>query len=510
MAYVDEYLVEEKQSKKDCYRIIFTVFTIFDHQKIVKTFLNPTFAKSVSGTVTLKSYVVTTGGYDTLDGFQHSIFSGPEDRKRSEHLGAEYLNLKLNSDEFISRLEFVLSTRSRNYVMTFVANCLEIRPRPPEQVVKTCIRKLKKALAKAPQVFLASARTKFVSGILDFLGERYRAVPHNIYYATHDLIKCLSVWSGMDPKVEHDKDAQDRLTAILNQIVSGTHRQFFKSSIWKRNREVLKSLDVHRYANLVVDLYEMRKKADYDMDFEMGEFLPELSNLMIKVEELFDLTLYVREGSIATTKGKLLKVFQRERELEPLGESDPFDNLGSYMIKYAKGHYYKIWQRGLILAEGYDLKKFLTRLIKRKDILYSPFRPPLSRRNDYVKVEKIGTSWVFSGTFSREIAKEEGYIPYTIENIRKLSDLTKADELVSIQNDPAMRSRSDSFCYHGCFFEIHVFSDGRFYLFSPLIGQDVCLHMTAMLKLRAIMAKIVDSLWKYQSSISFSAIAIAS
>lgn len=514
MAHVDEYLVEEKQYEKDYCKIIFRAAILFNHEEVVRTVLDPSFGKSASGEASLKSFIVTTGGYDTIDGgFQYTVshaLSLRGDVKRIEHSGDMYSSLKLGFDEFISRLDFVLTVPRRKYSMTFYANCLEIKPKPPEEIVEMCIIKLKNALATSHEVFLQSAKTKFQSGIIDFLGQRYRAVPHNIYYSLFDLLKCFSIWSGMTPSNDdHDRKAQKRLTAILNQISSGEHRQFANSSIWKEHADVLRSIDVERYASLVTDLYKMRKKADYDMDFEIGEFLPELSNLMLKVEELFTLAMYMEDGSIALTGQQLVLIFHSARELEPLGEATVEDNLGLYMVKRGKVHCYNILQEGLVLAEGYDLRKFLIELIKRKEIYFSPFRPPFSRRSQFVKIQKKGDSWTFSNTLSEEIAKEQSYIPYTIENVRKISEETKPDELLSIQKSATAKSRSESFCYGRCFFELVIFSDGRFYLLSPLIENDVNKQVEWSLRLRAVIAKVVDSLWEHQSTISFSALSLA-
>jgi hypothetical protein len=253
----------------------------------------------------------------------------------------------------------------------------------------------------------------------------------------------------------------------------------------------------------------MRQKADYNMEFEIGEFLPELSNLMLKVEELFTLAFYMEDGSIALSGDQLIRIIQSARELEPTRDASPLDNLGLHMITKGKEYYYNILQKGLILAEGYDFTKFLTALIKREDIYFSPFRPPFSWRwNYFVKIQKKEASWTFSTTFDAKFAKERGYIPYTIENVKKLSEETKADELSYILKSGTERLRNETFCYGECFFELVIFSDGRFYILSPIIEDNVSKQIEWSLRLRAVLAKIVDFLWEHQSTISFSAISI--
>jgi len=414
---VAEYLVEEMQFGEDYCKIIFTDALLFNHKDVVKTILDPTFGNSVSGKTSLKSFVVTTGGYDMYGGFQYSLSYalGYSDVKRIMHSGDVYPSLKLGFDEFMSELDFILSTPKRKYSLMFHENYLEIRPKPSKSIVGMCIGKLKKNLASSSKVFLQSAKTKFQCGMIDYLGERYRAVPHNIYYALFDLLKCFSIWSGMSSEIDHDKKAQERLNKILNQISSGEHRQFFKSSIWREHKDILQAVDVRRYSNLATDLYAMRTKADYNIDFEIGEFLPELSNLMLKVEELFTLGIYMEEGSIMTTNEQLVPIFQASRELEPLVNVTIKDSLGLHMLEKGKDYYYNVLQKGLILAKDYNLKMVLTELIQRKEIFISPFRPPFSRKMQYVKIQKEGDTWKFYSTFGEEIAREDNYLSYTIK-----------------------------------------------------------------------------------------------
>jgi hypothetical protein len=509
---VDEYLVEEKQCGKDYCKLIFKADILFDYKEVVKVVLDPDFGKSVSGKATLQNFTVTSGGYDTIDGgFQYTVAYalGLSEWKRVEHVGNDINSLNLGSDEFVSRLFFVFATPKREYSMQFYANCLEIKPRPTEAIVKMCISKLKQSLASSANVFLNSAKIKFQCGILDFLGQRYRAVPHNVYYALHELIKCFSIWSHLNPEFQHGAKAQARLTEILTQISLGKHRQFIESSIWKESEATLRKIDVKRYETLTNDLYEMRGKADYEIDFEMGEYLPELSNLMLKVEELFTLAMYMEEGCIALSGEQMIPIFHYARQLEPIGETSTSDNIGLDMLKEGKHYYYNILQKGLILAENFDYRVFLTELLKRKEIYFTPFRPPLSRRDHFVKIEKKGDHWTFSDTFSEEIAQERGYMPYTIENVKKISEQTKSGELASIQKNPIERSRGISFCYGISFFELVVYSDGRFYLLSPIVLDNVNPQIEWSIRLRAVIAKIVNSNWEHKSTISFSGISIA-
>jgi len=498
LSHTDEFIVENKLCEKDCCKILFKSYIVFGHREIVRKFLDPNFAKSVGGTVTLKDFVVTVGGFETMDGFQHTAFFSPQAGKRTEHSGTEY-PIKLASDECISKLDFVLIAPAKSYSFIVSSNCLEIRPKPSRQIVRICIRGLKEAFAESPRVFLQSAETKFASGLIDFLGGRYRSVPHNIYYATHDLVKCLSVLSGMDSDVGHDKKTQKRLTDLLNQIASGKHKELAKSLRWKEEEGHFRLISPRRYSKLVTDLYEMRSMADYNMAFEIGEFIPELSNLMLRVEELFTLVMYVESASVATTNGTLVQIFQPERELEPFG---------NLVFHRPERNAHWILQKGLILAESFDLNKFLAELLRKRDIYYSPFRPGSSRRRLYVKCEKKSGTWTHSLTFSEEIAKEGNYVPYTIEAVKKLSRMTKADELRSLEKNQMLKARSVTFSDGKYLFELYVSSDGRFHLFSCLEERNATDQMSAVLRLREMMAKVVSSLWKHQSTISFSAITI--
>jgi len=91
--------------------------------------------------------------------------------------------------------------------------------------------------------------------------------------------------------------------------------------------------------------------------------------------------------------------------------------------------------------------------------------------------------------------------------VKKISDVTKPRELTLIRESVNLRSRSVSFFYGECFFELAIFSDGRFYLLSPII-ENFNKQIEWSLRLRALIAKIVNTLWKYESNISFSALSI--
>jgi hypothetical protein len=506
---VDEFVVKEKICQRDCYKIIFKFYIVFNHLEIVKKFLDSGFAKSVGGAVTLKSFVVTKGGFETMDGFQYSAFgSFPQDpvKERIEHSGTEY-PMKLAMDECISRLNFVLATPARSYSMVVFSNCIEIRPPPPRQIIRICIRGLKEALVQSPKIFLQSARARFESGLLDFMAARYRSVPHNIYYAAQDLVKCLCILSDEGPSerlqniLGHDKRLQNKLTDLLIQISSGEHKRLTKSSRWKEEKGRFHLIDSSRYSKLITDLYEMRITADYKTDFEMVEYIPELSRLMLEIEELFTLVMYVESEAVATYNGTLVRIFEPEREMEPL------ESLAFRWLKREKSEFW-ILQKGVVLAEGFDLKKLLIGLLRRKNIYYSPFRPSPSRKKWYLKCEKKEGVWTHSMTLSERIAKEEGYLPYTAETIKKLSQITKADEMLSLERNRTSNAENAYFSDGKYEFELCVFSDGRFFLFSPLEERNAADQMNAVLKLREIMAKNVSSLWKFQSTISFAAITI--
>jgi len=498
----NEYLSEDRFYDKDCVKIVFRPLIIFDHKRIVDLFLNPMFGKSVSGTVSLRDFTVTTGGYEVSGGFQYTAFGffNPQAGKRAQHNGTEY-PVKLAEDEYISKMRFAHVINNRTFMVTISSNCLEISPRPSTRVVSTYIRKLKESLTRSPIVFRKSAEVKLKSAILDFLGGRYRSVPHSIYYALHDLVKSLSIWSGMDSNIKHDKKAQERLTIILNQIVSGDHKTFKRSDVWKEHKDLFFLIDPKRYSSLITELYEMRRMADYEKSYEITEFVPELSGLLLKVEELLTLVGYVEEGSVVVANDKLVQIFQQQRELEP----SPYSIFG--WIDSRKNEP-EIVQKGLILAEDFDLKKFLTRFLRRKQIHYSPFCPPTTRDLVYVKCEKKDGKWTFSQTFDKEIAKERGYIPYTIETVRNISQLTKTDEIAFLEKSDVIKARRITFSEGEYFFELYILFDGRFYIVSPLADQNANKQVSAIMKLRDMIARDVLLLYEDCSTISFSAISI--
>jgi hypothetical protein len=117
---------------------------------------------------------------------------------------------------------------------------------------------------------------------------------------------------------------------------------------------------------LVVDLYEMRQLADYEMHFEMGGFVPLLSSLMLKVEELFTLASYVQDGSIARhSDNTYVSIWAGNRELEPLEGSSYLDRLNSHTSVARKTGHYNILERGLILADRFDRKLLQSEILKR-------------------------------------------------------------------------------------------------------------------------------------------------
>jgi hypothetical protein len=503
---VQDYLIEKKEYLEDSLKITFKVYVMNRHADIVRLFDSPELAEAIQCSVILKKYVVTTGMVETAHGYQNTIgfaFKGTK-QAITEYPGEQY-QPKLGEDQYVARLIFELKGFDKVYRATFVANRLEIVPKPDrEQIAKECIRGLKKLLAESPRIFVQSAKTKFSCGILDFLSGRYRAVPHNVYYATYDLIRSLSIWSGMQvPRKFHDKKAQQRLIEILDLLVSGKHKQF-KSSKGRVN--TFQSLEKSRYEHLVTDLYEMRQLADYEMHFEMGEFLPRLSNLMLRVEELFTLASYIQDGSMATHNGKIVLVLYGNRELEPLEGSDYFDWLSRQISFTAKSKQYNIMEKGLILAEKFDVKKLQTALLRRDDIYFSPYTPLQGNYDFYFKFEKDNEGiWRYSGIIEEkgEMPKEEGYILFDVDNIKKVSNIVKADEIDRL-------NKTDDFDNEICicdgkyFFVLTVLSDGRFYYFSPLAKQDVAEQIVAMAKIREIITRIVSSLWEYQSTVSFS------
>jgi hypothetical protein len=508
MPLVENYLVEKKEYARDSLKILFKMYIMSKHADIVRFFRSASFGKTIQCSVALKGFVVTTGMVETGYGYyQNTIGFAFGDSKQAitEYSGDQYPP-KLTEDQYLARLIFELKGLHQVYQATFVADLLEIEPKPAnEQIVKEIIESLKKLLAEEPKIFLQSAKTKFSCGILDFLGGRYRAVPHNVYYATYDLIRCLSIWSGMQvPEDFHGHKAQKRLMEILDLLVLGQHKQFKKSKV-----NYFKSLDKKRYERLVIDLYEMRQLADYQMHFEMGEFVPLLSSLMLKVEELFTLASYVQDGSIAYHRDNTyVSIWQGNRELEPLEGSSYLDRLNGHMLVASKTGHYNILERGLILADRFDRKLLQSEILKRDDIFFSPFSPSQAGLDFSVKFEKGDkTSWKYSGMIGSKPEEEEGYVQFNAENVRKISDIVKKDEIDELQKEED--SENEVYFTDGkYFFVFEVLPDGRFYYFSPLATGEVAEQIASMAKIRDIIARIVSTKWKHKSTVSFSSFSI--
>lgn len=507
MPLIEDYLVEKKDYGKNSLKIFFKMYIMDKHADIVRFFSSSSFGKTIQCSVALKKYVVTTGMVETGYGYyQNTIgFAFGETKQAITEYSGEQYPPKLGEDQYVARLVFELKGLNQVYQATLVADLLEIVPKPiHEQISKEIIQGLKRLLAEEPKIFLQSAKTKFSCGILDFLGGRYRAVPHNVYYATYDLIRCLSIWSGMQVSEDfHDHKAQKRLMEILDLLVSGKHKQYRKSKV-----NYFKSLDKARYERLVIDLYEMRQLADYQMHFEMGEFLPRLSSLMLKVEELFTLASFVEDGSIALhNDDSLVSIWAGNRELEPLEGSNYLDRLNRHMSVARKSGYYNILERGLILADRFDRKLLQTEILKRDDIYFSPFNPSQAGLEFYVKFEKgDNRSWKYSAIVGGK-PKEEDYVQFNPENIKKISNIVKNDEINELQKEDD--SENEIYFSDGkYFFVFEVLPDGRFYYFSPLSKGDVAEQIASMTKIRDIIIKIVSALREHKSTVSFSPFSI--
>lgn len=502
LTYGDQYLVKEILQKKDSVKIVFRHFIVFEHDKIADTLLSPNFAISVSGTIKMKKFAVTTGGFETRDGFQYTVygFFNPQAERRIEYDATNY-PVKLKEDELVSEMQFVYSTRSNIYSIILSSDYLEIKPKPPTQIVKTYIRALKESLTESPHIFLQSAEEKLKSAMLNFSEGRYRSVPHDAYYALHNVVQSIAVQSGMDSKIGHDAKTQKILSKILYQIASGNHIAFRKYDVWKKHKCDFQLIDSQRYSNIARDLYEMRRLADYTPVYEIAEFITKLSDLMLKVEELLNLAHYVEEGSIAFADGRLVRIFHEERELEPYPDE-------MFRIQRLEKGGCRFLQKGLILAENFDLNKFLVKFLSLTDIYYVRFSPSRLSRRLYVKYEKRGTKRKFSITFSKKLAMEHSYMPLTIETVKKWSQIIKPDEIKLLKLKKVFDPRKVVFSDGKYFFELYILPDGRFYMISPLDEQKPNDQIAAILKLREVIAKTISSIWEYCSTISFSAISI--
>jgi hypothetical protein len=507
---VEDYLVEKKEYSKESLKITFKMFVMDNHADIVSLFCSREFGEAIQCSVALKKFVTTTGMVETEHGYQNTIGSVFNGTKHSitEYLGEQYPP-KLSGDQFVARLIFELRGAHNVYQAIFVANHLEIVPKPSqEQIVKVCIRELKKRLAEEPRIFLQSAKTKFSSGILDFLSGRYRAVPHNVYYATHDLIRSLSIWSDLPlpPKKWHNDLVQKRLMEILDLLVKGNHKLYKNNSLSNSRANYFEAIDKPRYAHLVLDLYEMRQLADYQMHFEMGEFLPKLSNLMLKVEELFALATYIPNGSMRTHNDKIVLISYGERDLEPLEGSDYFDWLNRELNSWAKKKHYNLFEKGLILADGFSRKELKKGLLSLNDVYFSPYRPLQGNLDFYFKYTKDDDGlWRYSGIIEDKGQKpeESGYTFFDATNIKDVSNLVKKDEIKRLDVTDSL-DEEVCVCDGKYFFVLSVMPDGRFFYFSPLSRQDADEQVAAMAKMRERIINVVTFLWEYHSTVSFS------
>jgi hypothetical protein len=124
-----------------------------------------------------------------------------------------------------------------------------------------------------------------------------------------------------------------------------------------------------------------------------------------------------------------------------------------------------------------------------------------------VKFEKGNKrSWKYSGIIGSKPEKE-GYVQFNAENVRKISDIVKKDEIDELQKEED--SENEIYFTDGkYFFAFEVLPDGRFYYFSPLTTGEVAEQIASMAKISDIIIRIVSSRWEHKSTVSFSSFSI--
>lgn len=144
MTYEDQYLIEEVSEEKYRVKIVFRNFIFPDHKTIIETFLSSDFAKSVSGTVAMKKFSVTTGGFQTRHGFQLTLYGAfsPKAVKSVEYDAAKY-PVQLKEGELVSEVQFIYRAEGNKiYLVKMSSDSLEIEPKPPPKILIYFLRDL--------------------------------------------------------------------------------------------------------------------------------------------------------------------------------------------------------------------------------------------------------------------------------------------------------------------------------------------------------------------------------
>lgn len=478
-----DLLVESISEKRGYVKIVFRFPIVFDHARIFSILTREGPKHKYLQNVKLDRVTVTIGGYDTGYGFQQTIrgIDNPNTGQRTYLEGTKY-PAKLNRDQMVSELSFSFIEGRKKFRIRFVNDFVEIRPKPSSSVVNELISLLKESFVSNPRIFLSSAKEKLRSAKVDFLRGRYRSAVHNIYYAIFNAISSLQATEKEEFYLEHGK-ISETLEQIFGKIQQGTTT----SKILGRTH--FQRLNLDEYLAVVEEARDLRNLADYKVKFEAGGKEQHLAELLSKAEELVAISHYVVDESMFTEYGKIVLHFPREQEEIPL-PSDLIDYINRPMLREED----LIVKSLLISTDDFNATVFAYCLLSRNDVYYTKFSSYFFQGGHFMKYE--------NGTYHHQRAPESGFIELSSKTVKKWSATIKPENLERLGTSKQNATQRLCLFFDGCFLEMHIFPDGRIYMFSPLDDTRFHSQTNAFRNMERVIKKIVSKNWPDYSILS--------
>lgn len=470
-------MVERVLENSESCTIIYNTPIIFSFKEIVEAFTGRKKIRKLEGKFRLQKVVVTAGGFETRFGFQYSILGAMGDaRRKVEYEGTQY-PIELNENEFVSELMFTYLCRKQKYFIRIVSDSIEIRPKPRSSFLSGLIKILKDTLSPSHHIFALSAKEKMRSAKLNFLACRYRSAAHDVYYALHNIVQSLLSFRGENTKFRH---------GALDKILS---REL-------HNIKTVYGVDasnVEKYSHLGKESYKLRELADYESAFEAGNALENLSNIMLRTQELLNLSTDMLTGSVAMVDGRLCVLLEEAKYERPF----PTELSKSRLVEKVR-----ILLSGLVLMENFNTHKFLLELIQQKGLYFTDIVPDFDT-TVYAKYE--------NGKYQYSLVKKapnQGYIPLTKKNVRKWSETIRDKKVDELKFSPESIGEDFAFFYHRHFFKLHIIPDGRFYLVFNMNKKGIDKQIGALISLRNLICRVLSNISPDSFDVLFSPITI--
>lgn len=487
VSHVRTDIVKEQIETSNNITVIFNHHLIFDHSRIVETFLK----EKRWGNFSLDKITATFGGFKTRDGFQQNLlmFSHPRptiDRSEIQFAGDKY-PVSLNEGYMISELVFTHLFQNKEFRIRVLADAIEFSPKPKTSSIEKYVNLLKDAFTIPQEVYLLNSEERLTSATMEFLIGRYRAVAHDLYYSLLNITMALATKDGMEiKKLRHGKIPW-LLMRLLKKIQSGDYATFRESKIWRDHLKSFQHLDVAKYVKSARDAYKLRRLADYTTHFEAGITKEKISKLISSTEELANLTRHAIEGSIAVdVESGNLVLYRNLEEGSPL----PVETF-RYELKGLDEN--KILMSGKITTSNFRPSKFVLSFLLHDRIIYTDMIP--SKTLDLFVRYENGKRIIEAIPKKEQPSPNPGFIHFSKKTARRLSEIIKPRKIEELKNSDSCENHLIEFLFTDFFFQLYVLSDGRFYLFSSLRGEYADKQIAAFVELKKIIQQCVERIW---------------